>query len=252
MFKVSTNNLAPDARSAAADLGTQVVGELDAGKLLALIEAFRELDSIQNVEADPQIAIQARAGKFVVRTDHKKLFLYNAQNSTDPAVELTAAEIVAQLDHTAPVAAPAEELPADVSPLPTLPNHRLAFALLAVGLFFIGYAIYSAFRTDLGNNPPALAAIDNSTELAALQRTVIGTYMTGQEPGHQGLVIEANGSMKFFQVLSQGPQDVVPDAYRIGRHEKKLCLATRQYGALIEVIDHDTLAYAGGTYKRVK
>ena len=250
MFKVSTINLAPDARSAAADLGTQVVGELDAGKLLALIEAFRELDSIQNVEADPQIAIQVHSGKFFIRTGHKKLFLYNARNATEPAVELTAAEIVAQLDRTTPISAtPVEEPPADISP----PQNRgLALVLLAVGLIFIGYALYSAFNTDLGNKPPALAAIDNSTELAAFQHTIIGTYMTGQEPGHQGLVVEANGSIKFFQVLSPGQQDAVPDAYRIGRHETKLCLATKQYGALIEVIDHDTLAYAGRTYKRVK
>jgi hypothetical protein len=250
MFKVSTINLAPDARSAAADLGTQVVGELDAGKLLALLEAFRELDSIQNVEADPQIAIQAHGGKFAVRTGHKKLFLYNARNATEPAVELTADEIVAQLDRTALAAAtPVEEPTADVPPSP---NRGLAVALFVVGLIFIGYALYSAFNTDLGNKPPTLTAIDNSTELAAFQRTVIGTYMTGQELGHQGLIVEANGSMKFFQVLSHGQQDVIPDAYRIGRHETKLCLATKQYGALIEVIDHDTLAYAGGTYKRVK
>ena len=250
MFKVSAINLAPDARSAAADLGTQVVGELDAGKLLALLETFRELDSIQNAEADPQIAIQAHSDKFVIRTDHKKLFRYNARNATEPAVELTAAEIVAQLARTTPIAAaPVEETTADISP----PQNRgLALALLAVGLLFIGYAIYSAFNTDLGNKPPALAAIDNSTELAAFQHTIIGTYMTGQEPGHQGIVVEANGSMKFFQVLSHGEWNVIPDAYRIGRHETKLCLATKQYGALIEVIDHDTVAYAGGTYKRIK
>jgi hypothetical protein len=250
MFKVSTINLAPDARSAAVDLGTQVVGELDAGKLCALLETFRELDSIQNVEADPQIVVQVHSGKFAVRTGRQKLFLYNARNATEPAVELTADEIIAQLDRTTPGAAPpVEELTADVSPAP---NRGLAFALLAVGLILIGYALYSAFNTDLGNKTPALAAIDNSAELSALRSTIIGTYMTGQEPGHQGIVVEADGRMKFFQLLYHGEQNFVPDAYLLGRHEAKLCVATRRYGALIEVIDHETLTYAGGIYKRVK
>jgi hypothetical protein len=250
MFKVSTINLAPDARSAAADLDQHVIGELDAGKLLALLETFRELDSIQNIEADPQIVIQDHSCKFVVRTGRKKLFLYNARNATDPAVELTAAEIIAQLNRTTLTAATSvEDTPVDDLP----PQHRaLTAALLAIGLSLIGYATYSAFDADLGNKQPALTAIDNATELATFQHSIAGTYMTGQEPGHQGIAVEANGSMKFFQVLSPGQQDAVPDAYRIGRHETKLCLATKQYGALIEVIDHDTLVYAGRTYKRTK
>lgn len=254
MFKVSTCNLAPDARAAAADLGTHEVGELDAEKFTALLETFRELDPLQNAETDPQIVVHAPGGKFIVRTGRGKLLLYNARNTTESAVELTAAEIVAQLERLVTMAGPVGETTADEAITGTSrPQLRgLAFALLAVGFALIGYAVYSALQTDVGDKPPALTPISDSIELAACQRSVVGTYATGQEPGDHGLVVEAEGVLKFLEFLSPGEQNEIRDTYRIGRQGSKVCLATDRYGALIEVIDSDTLVYATGTYQRTK
>ena len=55
IFNVTLVNLDADARTAVPDQGRLSLGKLTTDQLIALLEAFRELDPLQNLEAEPEI-----------------------------------------------------------------------------------------------------------------------------------------------------------------------------------------------------
>ena len=97
MFNVTLVNLSADASAADTAHDRSDLGELPAAQVQALLEQFARLDAVSNADAEPQINLSVRSGKFIVRTGRGKLFLYNARDSAQPYAELTAAEIVSQL-----------------------------------------------------------------------------------------------------------------------------------------------------------
>lgn len=263
MFDVTLVNLASDARSASADRGSSDLGTLTADELTTLLENFRELDAVQNLEADPQIAVTTRREKHVVRTGQKKLFLYNARRSEEAAQTLTAIEIIAELDGTAAAARTVSSLPPDLPPVeetsvpvtPVAPADvsalRWRLALAAIACALAGYIVYSAFGTTGRNAPSPLSRIANPAELAADRASLVGVYLTGSEPGQHGIVVQADGTLKLFRINAQVAPSVIHGTYRLGRRGAALGLATDQPGGVIDVSDRNTLVYCGEVYKRI-
>jgi hypothetical protein len=263
MFDVTLVNLASDARSASTDRGSSDLGTLTADELSALLENFRELDPVQNLEADPQIAVVTRREKHVIRTGQKKLFFYNARHLDEPAQTLTATGIIAELDGTAAVARTVSSLPPDlprveetsvavtaVAPA-EVPSLRWRLALAAIACALAGYIVYSMFRVAGGIAPSPLRPIADPTELAADRASLVGVYLTGSEPGQHGIAVLADDTLKLFQINAQVAPSMIYGTYRLGRRGAALGLATDQPGGVIDVRDHDTLVYCGETYKRI-
>ena len=263
MFNVTLVNLASDARSASADRGSSDLGTLTADELTALLENFRELDPVQNHDAEPQIAIATRREKYFVRTGQKKLFLYNARHHDEPAHTLTAAEIIAELDGTAAAARTVSTLPPDLPPVeetsvpvtaiapPDVPSLRWRLALAAIACALAGYIVYSMFGAAGGNAPSPLSPIADPAKLAADRASLVGVFLTGSEPGQHGIVVLADGTLKLFQINAQVAPSVIYGTYRLGRRGAQLGLATDLPGGVIEVSNRDTLVYCGETYKRI-
>ena len=258
MFAVTTVHLSSDTAAAGVDFGQTELGELSAAELLALLARFRQLDALQNADIDPHLLITARAGRFLIRTGQGKLFLYNARDTTEPYAELTPEEILAHLDHT-PAAAAAES---DVSSVPPPAPHRgIAFGIFIAGLALNGYTLYSAFYSESVNEKNAITLLTEADELTAHQRSVIGTYATGGQPGDRVITVGADGRVIFAEVSAATSLNNGTDTYRLGRHEKKgrapstssdkgkLCLTTTDSG-VIDILNIDTLVYYRDTYKR--
>jgi len=248
MFNVTTHNLSPDLRTAQADVGACDFGELDDAQLISLLEIFREIDPIQNHDAEPHVAIQTSAGKFLVRTGQGKLFLYDARDSTLPYVELDAAAIARELGSRRAV--PDASAP-EPDAAPPAPHHGIAITILIAGLLLNGYTLYSVFYIDDVNEKPAIALVTDPKELVALQHSVVGRYATGAEPGDRAIDIAADGRVHFFKILASGERPDSNDTYRIGRHDSQLCLATRDSG-VIDVTNIETIVYYRDTYRRVR
>lgn len=111
MLNVTLVRLAPDARSADIAFGQAGVVELSTEEFTERLEAFRELDPLQNAHADPEIRVQSGGQKYVVRTGQGMLFLYNVRDHTQPAQVLTTAEVLAELDGSANAARTAAPFP---------------------------------------------------------------------------------------------------------------------------------------------
>ncbi len=262
MFNVTLVNLTADARTADVELGVSKRGNFTALELAALLETFRELDPVQNI-SDPEIRVQTARESYFIRTEQKKLFLYNSRNREDPAYVLTVAEIIAELDGTAAAARTAvpfamtsglgdrllSEEVALREPKPV--SRRRTAAKIAATCLLGATIIYLKTPWDQGDEQPALSRLE-PTELAAYQLSLPGVYMTGNQPGQHGLVVMANGGLKIFQLNSQAAPSVLQANYSLGQLGTKLHLQTNQPGGLIQAADRNTLIYCNEVYIRIR
>ena len=249
MLHVSTVNLSADTTAAGADFGLNQLGELSAAELVVLLERLRAIDAIQNAEADPHILIAARAGNFLVRTGQGKLLLYNARDTTEPYSELTAEQIVAQVDRAVTGAPFAADDPA--VPVAPAPNRGIAIAILLAGIALNGYTLYSAFYSESVNEKPALTLLIDPAEIAAQSQAVAGTYATGNQAGDRVIAITADGKIAFSEVGNARSINNGTDAFRLGRRDKKLCLSTTDSG-IVDIVNIETVVYYRDTYRRTK
>lgn len=104
MIRITISNLARDAGSASADLGRRSLGELSNDATSAFLERFRTLDPVENLAAEPEIVLETRLKKFVVRTIQPRLYLYNLHQIDEPALKLSAEQIIVEVDGTAAAA----------------------------------------------------------------------------------------------------------------------------------------------------
>lgn len=268
MFYVTCVNLTADARNGDAGSGPRRTVEMSADRLVALLEVFAEIDAGENNAADPEIRIESRRNRFVIRTAQKRLFLHNPRDLTEPTYVLSAREIIAELDGSAAEArrtAPPVPLPlategrttGDGEFLNEFPARLPAdppsfpFGLLALVFALGGYIVYAEFFAPHGDEPPALAPL-SAPELVAEESSLVGSYMTGIEPGHHGIVILTGGRLELFQVNARGGPGTVYGTYTLGRKNGELALSIDQPGGLIKVNSRDALEYCGETYKRIR
>lgn len=267
MFYVTCVNLTADARKGDAGSGPRRTVEMSADRLVALLEVFAEIDAGENNAADPEIRIESRRNRFMIRTAQKKLFLHNPRDLTQPTYVLSAREIIAELDGSAAegrrTAAP--------MPLPSATEGRTTgegeflnefparapadppsfpFGLLALVCVLGGYIVYGEFFARHGDEPPALVPL-SAPERVAEESSLTGAYMTGTEPGHHGIVILASGRLELFQVNARGGPGTVYGTYRLGRKDGRLVLSLDQPGGLIKVNGREALEYCGETYRRI-
>lgn len=252
MFQVATVSLSADAGQAHASLGTTQLGDLSGADLFALLERFRQLDAVQNLEAEPHLAITTPSGRFLIRTGQGKLYLYNARDSAEPYSELTPAEIITHLERHAIPHAPDPSLTDSTPPsAPSAPHRGIAAAILAAGLALNGYTLYSVFYVETVNVRPDVTLITDAAELKTRQFDVVGTFATGGQPGDRTIVVGADGRVAFSEIGSRNRVTDNADTYRIGRRAGKLCLTTIDSG-VIDVLNIDTLVYYRDTYRRTK
>jgi hypothetical protein len=251
MFRVTTLNLSADTTQAGTALGHSEVGELSREQFIALLEQFRRLDPVLNQEADPQVVVVGRAGRFLVRTGREKLFLYHARDAIEPYAELTAAEIADQLDRSTVTAPPFSTAPAPEPPAPAAPHRGIAVAILVVGLLLNGYTLYSVFYTDSVTEKPVVTLLTDAKELAARRNEVVGTFATGDQPGDRAIHVQPDGRIRFFEIGSKDSVTNNTDTYQVGRHAKNFCLMTRESG-VVDIGAPDTLVYFRDAYRRTK
>lgn len=249
MFNVTVINLTTDLRTARPDLGAHCLGTFDAAQLEAALETFRAIDPVQNLDAEPQVVVESRCGKYLVRTGQGKLFLYDARDSSIPYVELEPAQMVAALARS-PTASDRSADP--TTPVRTSPHLAVGVTILAAGLLLSGYTVYSTFYVDDVNRLPPIQLVTDERELAGLRLSVVGHYVTGREPGDRGIVVTADGSVHFTKIVAGGERTDADDTYRIGRgSDGSVCLATTGSG-VIDVRNIDTMVYYRDTYRRAR
>jgi hypothetical protein len=252
MFKISTIYLDPDLHHAGVQHGSVNRGEMDAAGIVALLEKFSSIDAMEMLDMDPQIIAAGRNCKLIIRTNRKKLFVYNAENMNESAVEMTPAEIVQKLDNIklAPAAEEVEQSRAAPAPAPSRPG--VGYALLAFALLVNVYTVYSML-----SKPPQIddksdvVYVASAHDMARTQQAVAGTYATGSGKGNRVLIINADGSLQYNEIGAPGNPLPWTGTYRIGSRHQNSCLSV-DGGSVIDVVDSNTVIYYRDTFHRVK
>ena len=257
MYNVTLINLAADARSAADSFGYIERTGLTDAELRTLLQSFSEIDAVENAVAAPEIRMKVRNESYLIRTGEKKLMFYDIIHRELAALVLTVDEVMAELDGSAPGARSASFTHFLAVPeVPYVPTPPVAVAskprLLALGtatLVLVGAILWSRF----GDRPAVPVSFHPvlSSEVTELLPSLTGVYLTGNLPGHHGIVFNSAGELKLFELSALTAPRIVYASGELGRSGPRLVWATDQPGGLIEVVDHDTLIYCGESYRRV-
>jgi hypothetical protein len=252
MTKISTISLDADAHHAGVQHGTISRGELDAAKITELLGNFQSIDGMEMLDLDPQVIAAGRECTLIIRTSRKKLFVYNAKNMNEAAVEMTPAEILQRLDNVKPAMAVEEVAEAGMAAAPPPSRSGMGWFLLAVALLINGYTGYSIFSRgkDINDKSDIIIATDAS-QIAQQQRTVAGTYATGSTAGNRMLIIGADGTLQYSEIGAPGNPPPWNGTYHIGSRNNNLCLSV-DGDSVVDVIDNDTLLYYRDTFHRIK
>ena len=246
MYRVTTSRLGPDARRVSSGSENIDRGELSAVELTVLLDAFAEVDPVDNEEHDPHIVVSGRSAKRIIRTSRGRLQVYDVRDHAAPGIEMTVPRIIERLDFVGEPTFPfaeEKELPA-----PTAPHRGIAFAMLLVGLVLNGYILYSVFYVDSVNKKPEVKLITDADELKARKASVVGVYATGNKTGDRVIEVLANGQVRFYEVGLKGPINDSRDTYGLGRHDGVVCLSTAENGVVD--LSGDNLVYYKDVYLR--
>lgn len=261
MYRVTLINLAPDARTAAPALVPVEREVADDAGMRGLLEAFLQLDPVENATADPEMRVRVRHESYVVRLGQKRLILLDALQRDLPAQILGSAEVMAELDGTAgrertrlqlervaasapPAAAP--PVPAGSAEAIHGPRLLALAGLVALQALGLGW-LWWPEREDRGAEVERVA----SAEAEALLGRQAGVYLTGDRPGEHGIALTTGGELRLFELQAVNAPRVVRLDAQLVRRDGALAFATGQPGGAILVVDRDTLVYGGETYRRI-
>lgn len=112
-------------------------------------------------------------------------------------------------------------------------------------------AVRSFLRIESVHETITLAPLDDPKELTARKRDVVGTFATGAASGDRAITVRADGTIAFSEIGADPATSRTEDTWTYRRREKKFALATTQSG-IVDIVNIDTLAYFGDTYRRTK
>jgi hypothetical protein len=260
MYNVTLIHLAPDATSAATEWETVEQSGLGQEEMRQLLENFNASDPVENAAADPEIRVAVRNERYFIRHGQKNLLLYDALNREIPGQIFSVDEVMAELDGTAiaartqvPFLFAESDLPDEPAvlaapPQPPANPARLA-AMIAIIVTLSGALVW--LRWPIGTDAAGNFTRLNAGEIADLQATAAGVYMTGNQPGDHGIALTTTGELRLFELRGSEPPGVVNPSFEWGRVGSSIGLSTDQPGGVIVQSDRDTLVYCGETYERI-
>jgi hypothetical protein len=220
---------------------------MSAAELTVLLDAFVEIDPVENEEYDPHVVVAGRGAKLIVRTSRGRLQVYDVRDHAAPGIEMKVAGLLERLDRVGDSSTP---LPKESDqPPPTAPHRGIAFAMLLVGLALNGYILYSVFYVESVNKKPEVKLLSDADEVRTRVAALAGTYSTGSKTGDRVIEVTATGQVRFYEIGAKGPINDSKDTYSIGRHDGQLCLALTNETGVIDMVG-DTLVYYKDVYQK--
>ena len=251
-FSTQLRGISPDFSEIKQGLEEYDLGYLTAETLIELLKRFLAIDPLEIVNADPEIVITGRRGRYRVKNSINKLTLTPVSDPLAAFVELSADEIPHWLDQPDPSVLQAD--PPDYSPdilLPRVSSSRryLVAALMMISLGFLCATIYFSFQPTPINNEDDYRPIKNAQTIASLRKKVVGHY--ANVDGSVKIVVQDD---RLVLRVSNGPNHSHTDesayTYEFKTSKKgETVLFSREIGVII-LTDRATLRYNGDSYRR--
>lgn len=261
MIRTTFENFDPNTGRASVEIGERRLGELENATLVELLVAFRSVDPIENVEAEPRVILETRRQKRIVTTGIGRLYVHDPRNGLAPMVVMTPQEIIGEIDGSTALErsrlvaercrkALASRVFLPKPPPPDSPQRtRFQIALSVVALLLASYCLYPYF-TSRAPSPLAYEAIADPKLIESYSQELAGVYLTGSQPGHHGITIGVAGTLTLFQLNDRAEPSLLRDRYHFVRVDGQICLIGTLPGGLLRPLRDQTLSYAGESYKR--
>ena len=220
-YQVSTRELSADFSRVGPDEPPRDLGAIDGPQFLRQLEQLVALDPLKLVDADPQLIVTVKTGRFLIQPQGGKLLVRPVSALDQIFFKFAPAEIPPFLDGAPPpppktfttligsAALRAESAPPIPQPeTPPAPaagkksSRRFILGAL-VGLALIVAGGSAWFFLQAAPPPPAPARVSafdpitSPTQLSSLQKRFVGTYATSGEAGERMLELRPDGSFRY-------------------------------------------------------
>ncbi|MEY3775843.1 MAG: hypothetical protein RLZZ129_2623 [Verrucomicrobiota bacterium] len=252
VYSLTLHHLSPDAKEASAALADLEVSRVTPEKLRTMLTSLAEVAAKHRTDfsVTPEIRIKTDRSELLVRARDGGLTLVSWDKKLG-GQNLTVADILAQLDQTAPSGVPAgrsEQAAGRAVGGSGLSGRSKIILLVAAVVAINAFTAWNLFKPEPGFVPPhQLLPTD---EARALLMRAAGEYETGATAGDRRLIIHADGSL----ILSTyGPRRTIVE--QMNRSAKganiqgQVVLVTSD-PSVLEIRDRDTVVLYGNVYKR--
>ncbi len=238
-YLLATRELSADFTQVGPEQIPRELGAVDAAQFLRLLEKLVAVDALALVDADPQLFVTVKTGRFLIQPQGGKLLIRPTNALDQIFFKLSPTEIPPFLDGAPPPRPPpapttligsavarTESNPSPPAPARALaparePRRAFGLGILAtVGLLAAGATWFLLVRTPAPDSraipvptsksspPPAARApefdpIESPAQLTELRQQFGGTYVTSGDSGERLLELRADGTFH-YQVFGSG------------------------------------------------
>ncbi len=220
-YQVSTRELSADFSRVGPDEHARDLGAIDGPQFLRQLEQLVAIDPLKLIDADPQLLVTVKTGRFLIQPQGGKLLVRPFSALDQMFFKFSPAEIPPFLDGAPPTppktfttligsaalrAESAPPIPQPETPPPS-PSERNSGRRLVLGtLVVLALAVAGGSAWFfLGTAPPPAPAarvsafdpITSSLQLTSLQKRFAGTYATSGEAGERMLDLRPDGSFRY-------------------------------------------------------
>lgn len=225
-YQVATRELSADFASVGPEHNARELGAIDGGQFLKLLEQLVAIDAIKLIDADPQIIVTVKSGRFLIQPQSGKLLVRPVNALDQVFFRFAPAEIPPFLDGAPPPGPKAfttligsatiraestPPVPMPAANSPPAPEKKSGRSLILAGLVVLALAVAGGsawffLQTSAPPPPlpkaasarvPELDAIIAPGQLASLQQRFAGTYVTSGEAGERLLELKPDGTFKY-------------------------------------------------------
>lgn len=253
-FKVTSRALTADLATASVGETARELGSFTSAGLTELLVRLTALDPAKFADADPQLLVSARRGRFVVKPGNSRLLLRSAGEPDATYFELPAEQVAEFLSGHDSVPMPmgtTQDLPADMPAVRRRSTPLAAVLFVVTALVVAGSAAVTIKRPQV-DPASAYEKLSDAREAAAARQQAIGNYSAGDGPRPRSIEVAENGMLTYRE---PAPGLAAPDersgafAVMRRRSDRATILRVERFGP-IEAKTDGTLFYAGEIYRR--
>lgn len=248
-FAVTVRGISPDLQEVGAHHGEQALGEITAAQLADLLAKISSVNPLEADEADLQISVTGRRGRFSITANGDKLLLQPAGDINAAYTELETGAAAAWLDQTEGMVEAATPPAPEIITAPSNRKRRAAGVFLAASLGILAVSAFFTFQPKPLIPDSRFSAITDRAQLTALQTKVVGRYVNADASSE--LIVATAGRITYRERAEAGalPEETA-DTYTLAVLEGVgNVLRTATLGP-IAVKDANTLTFNGEPYRR--
>lgn len=204
VIKVTSRSVDKDFLAAGDEFGLNEIGNLSREELCQYIEKMVKLKCPEDMQFSPLVVAKSRWGNFTIEAKDGQLYASNLDVAHERNVEVTVQEAIVFVSGEEFEYTPEPEMTADDYDMAQKRAYNLArFIQTAIYVILVVGGTTSAwvYFGEIDDRFPPIEndTVNNPAEIAALEATYAGTYMTGSEEGDLVIHLTGNAVARLYE-----------------------------------------------------